>query len=300
MPPTVFRRHHQTNRIPTMKTIRSNIPALRLIFALAAFATTAPNPAHATSTVGVYDHPTNIPNQVDQSAVVDSYFNAGPANVITVSLFTTQMSNAFNADQGGVFNFDNVAANANLTGVSLSYGTSQTKSLTLGHGSGNLFSAITTLSEAVSGDQMGVKNISALDPDFTFVFSSFANNAGAADLGVTRFGFTFLSQGISNAVLYGSLQATATFSGGGWVTAKATVNNTRSLADTFFGFAAPAGQTITQVTLPVGVTGDAFIEDVGFITMPIPESSPLLLLGMGALVAAHRRRRNHPGKIPQR
>ena len=282
-----------------MKTIRFRIAALRIFFALAALATTASNPALATTTVGTYDHPTNIPNQVDQSAVFLFGNNAGAANVITVSLFTPQMSNAFNADQGGVFNFDNVAANANLTGVSLSYGTSQTKSVTLGHGSGNLFSAITTLSEAVSGDQMGVKNISALDPDFTFVFSSFANNAGAPDVGVTRFGFTFLSQGISNAVLYGQLQATATFSGGGWVTAGAVVNNTRSLADTFFGFVAPAGQTITQVTLPVGVTGDAFIEDVGFITMPIPESSSLLMLGMGVLVAARRRRRNHPVKAPQ-
>lgn len=253
-------------------------------------------PVSAVTTVGVYDHPTIIPNQVDQSAVFQFGNGAGAANVMTVPVFSTQVSNAFNADQGGVFNFDNVSVNANLTGVSLSYGFNQSKSLILGQGSpGNLLSAVTTLSEAISGDQVGVKNISAFNTDFTFVFSSFANNQGAPDLGVTQFGFTFLSQGVSSAVNYGLLQATASFSGGGSVTAGATVNNTRSLADTFFGFIAPAGQTITQVTLPVGVMGDAFIDDVAFVTLPVPEPSSPVLLGLATLAALTGRQRTSRG-----
>jgi len=239
--------------------------------------------AGATTTTGVYDDPINITNQVDQSAGFITGAGANASNVVGVAAFTTQVLNAFNADQGGVFTFDNVGFNANVTSLSLSYGTSQSKSFTLGQGSpGNLVATTTVLSEAISGDQVGVKNINAVDPTFTFVFSSFANNLGLPDLGVKAFGFTFLSQGVSSPVNYGQLQATATFSGGGTVTSGAFVNNLRTLADTFFGFIAPTGQTITQVTLPVAVSGDAFIEDVAVITSPaVPEPSSLALVGLG-------------------
>lgn len=287
-----------TDLIQPIKNMISKTPSqpVRLAVTFMAIVIAAVLPAFAATTTGIYDHPTVIPNQVDQSAgFLSGTGGANAANVMPVAAFTSQVLTAFNVDQGGVFNFDNVPLNANITSLSLSYGTSQSKSLTLGQGSpGNLLAVVTTFSEAISGDQVGVKNISAINPDFTFVFSSFANNLGTPDLGVTRFGFTFLSQGTASPVNYGLLQATASFSGGGTVTAAAIVNSTRSLADTFYGFIAPAGETITQVTVPVGVTGDAFIDDVGFVTLPaVPEPSTLALLGLGALAAVnYRRRRN--------
>lgn len=273
------------------------IPAGLALLVLATLLAATSLPAQ-TATTGIYDHVTVIPNQVDQSA---GFFSgtggANAANVTSVSAFTTQVLNGFNANLGGVFNFDNVSANANITSLSLSYGTSQTKSLTLGQGSpGNLLAVTTTLSEAISGDQVGVKNFSALITNFNFNFSAFANNAGAADVGVKAFGFTFLSQGISFPVNYGQLQATATFSGGGTVTAAGAVNNTRSNADTFFGFIAPAGETITQIVMPVSVMGDAFIEDIGFITIAaVPEPATLALAALGAIGLLIRRRRNDAG-----
>ncbi|MSU57254.1 MAG: PEP-CTERM sorting domain-containing protein [Pedosphaera sp.] len=252
--------------------------------------------AAAVTTTGIYDHPSNNTNQVDQDAhFFSGTGGANAANVISVGAFTPQMLAAFNSDLGGVFTFDNVAVNANVTTVSLSYGTVQSKSLTLGQGSpGTLTSVNTIFSEPISSDQVGVKNISAFTPDFTFVFSSFANNFGAPDLGVTEFGFTFLSQGISSPVNYGLLKATASFSGGGTVTAAAVVNTTRTNGDTFYGFSAPAGQTITQVTMPVGVTGDAFIDDVGFTTQAAtPEPTTVALVAVGAIgFFVSRRRRN--------
>ena len=269
------------------------VPSLTAI--VCAYLVGASSATAQTPTTGVYDNPVVIPNQVDQSAgfLFGVGVGVGAANVVGVSPFTTQVLNAFNANLGGVFTFDNVGFNANVTSLSLSYGAGQSKSFTLGQGSpGNLLATTTVLSEAISGDQVGVKNISAANPDFTFVFSSFANNFGAPDQGVTAFGFTFLSQGISSPVNYGQLQATATFSGGGTVTAGAFVNSLRTVGDTFFGFIAPAGQTITSVTLPVGVTGDAFIEDVAVITAPAaPEPTALTLTGLGFAIWLARRDR---------
>ena len=269
--------------------------ASRMPRTLAALLVASALPAAAVTTTGIYDHPSNNTNQVDQDAhFFSGTGGANAANVISVGAFTPQVLAAFNSDLGGVFTFDNVPVNANVTTVSLSYGTGQSKSLTLGQGSpGTLSSVITILSEPISSDQVGVKNISAVRPDFTFVFSSFANNAGAPDLGVTQFGFTFLSQGIASPVNYGLLKATATFSGGGTVTAAAVVNTTRTNGDTFYGFIAPAGQTITQVTMPVGVTGDAFIDDVGFTTQAAPEPTTVALAVVGAIgFFVSRRRRN--------
>jgi hypothetical protein len=262
-----------------------------LFYTAAAVSLAACSARASTSTTGLYDNPVVLPNQVDTSAF---FFGGNSAtNIMNVGAFTTSVLNAFNANQGGVFTFDNVQLNTNVTSISLSYGTGQSKSLTLGQGSpGNLNAVVTTFSEAISGDQVGVKNISAINTDFTFVFSSFANNFGAPDAGVTQFGFTFLSQGVSSPVNYGLLQATATFSGGSTVTAAGTVNSLRTLGDTFFGFIAPAGQTITQVTLPVGVTGDAFIEDIGFVTqaaVPEPAAAGLFALGLAGWLVSRRK-----------
>jgi hypothetical protein len=109
---------------------------------------------------------------------------------------------------------------------------------------------------------------------------------------VTKFGFTIIDSlfnGISNTV-----NATAYFSGGGSEAITHTIPLAGNTADTFFGFAAPPGQFITEITLTG--TNNTAGEDFAFITAVVPEpgAGVLAMSALASLVGAHHWRRVKP------
>ncbi|MBW2206504.1 MAG: discoidin domain-containing protein [Deltaproteobacteria bacterium] len=220
--------------------------------------------AQATfETVGVYD-PDDGPhsNQVDQSGMYDSHTaNAGPANVIDLAAFQALIGPAFDADGGGVV--DAESANGGLDGQDIiaNFGINSTKSATFtntvgsisrgsGGGSGNRL--------PISGNQRFAKD--ATTGDFEFDVS--AVTGGALGEVVTHFGATLLYRDNRDM----NPQVTATFSGGGAVTAVADMlmNAPSNSKDTFFGFVAPPGQGIVNVTFDLASW--THLDDLAFIT----------------------------------
>lgn len=89
---------------------------------------------------------------------------------------------------------------------------------------------------------------------------------------VVEFGLTILSRSFYGADL-GEVTVVAQFSGGGSGNASREITESGGLGDTFFGFAAPDGQSIVSVTF-ASIDGNAPpFADIGFITAPVPEPS---------------------------
>lgn len=235
-------------------------------------------------------------SNVDQSGAFASGTGGGSAsNVLSVASFSSLESAAYDLNRGGVFNFElssGITNGENLDTLVLSYG--GTKSFTYSEtATGSIFQSAPGSATPVSGTSTGTKNNP--NTSFNFTFSTFTNSSGSPDLGLSAFGFSFLSRTVSGAVNYGVINVTATFSGGGTATSSATINALSGAANTFFGFQAPDGETISSVAFS-GPTGSSnfniFIDDIGFVTV-VPEPSAFLLLGAGglALVCGRRIRR---------
>jgi len=211
-------------------------------------------------TTGVYD-PDDGPyhNQADQSGTYESHIgDAGPGNVIDMAAFQALIGPAFNTNAGGVVDgetgyFDGSELVAN-------YGVGKTRSLTVtstggtiasqfGDGGGNWL--------PISGNVVFLKSDTA---DFVFDIGAISN--GVPCEVVTHFAGTVLDRDGSNI----SPSVTATFSGGGTVTAGATMSGEPDSndQDTFFGFAAPAGQSIVSVNFDL--QGFTYMDDLAFIT----------------------------------
>jgi len=214
-------------------------------------------------TVGVYD-PDDEPhhNQVDQSGVYDSHTgNAGPENVIDLAAFQALIGPVFDADAGGVVDAESASGSMNGQDMIANFGVSRTKSVTFtntagsisrgsGGGSGNRL--------PISGNGRFAKGSSTGD----FVFDISPVTGGAPGEVITHFAGTLLYRDNRDM----NPQVTATFSGGGSVTAVADMlmNAPSNSKDTFFGFAAPPGEGIVNVTFDLA--GWTHLEDVAFIT----------------------------------
>ena len=217
----------------------------------------------AFDTVGVYD-PDDGPNhnQVDQSGTYDSHTgNAGPENVIDLAAFQALIGPAFDADKGGVVNAEvdsggmdgqDVIANFGLSGAKSVTFTNTVGSISRGSGgsSGNRL--------PISGDGRFAKN--ATTGDFEFDVS--AVTGGALGEVVTHFGATLLYRDNRDM----NPQVTATFSGGGTVTAVADMlmDAPGNSKDTFFGFVAPPGEGIVNVNFDIASYTN--MDDMAFIT----------------------------------
>ncbi|MCL5281475.1 MAG: discoidin domain-containing protein [Planctomycetes bacterium] len=228
--------------------------------------------AQATyDTVGVYD-PDDDPhhNQVDQSGTYSSHTGAaGPENVIDLATFQALIGPAFQANAGGVVNMEN--ANGSLDGQDIiaRFGVGKTKTLTVSNISGiiNTGSSVKNGRTPTSGTGRLAKSDTA-----NFVFAIGPLTGGKAGEVVTHFGGTLLGRDDANL----APKVTATFSGGGTVTAVATMPGAGvgRNEDTFFGFVAPPGQSIVSVDF--NPTGGPYtnLDDVGFITSAFVVVSP--------------------------
>ncbi len=214
----------------------------------------------AFDTVGVYD-PDDEPhhNQIDQSGTYNSYTgNAGPKNVIDLVAFQALIGPAFDADGGGVVD----AESGGLDGQDIiaNFGVSGTKSVTISSTGGTIHRG--------TGGNSGNRLPTSGDGRFAksnngdFVFDIGPVSGGAPGEAVTYFAGTLLYRDNRDM----NPQVTVTFSGGGTVTAIADMamgapSNSR---DTFFGFAAPPGEGIVNVTFDLANYTN--LDDMAFIT----------------------------------
>jgi hypothetical protein len=221
---------------------------------------TPPN-AGAFSTTNVLD--TNSHTLVQAT----STSNADQTNQTT---FASNMTTAYANGDGGVIEFD-------LSGEELTSGpalvaayASNAKTLSIGVTT-NSSLAISPL--APSSGSSGVTNCLSApngtsDPnlgDITFTMGSITG--GAPGEKVTSFSFTYLTETVLDNL---TVTVTATFSDNSTSTVTRTVsrNTTSPIYDTFYAFIAPAGQSITSVSLTSNTTRGSTtnIDDVAFIT----------------------------------
>src|SRR5689334_1337916 len=84
------------------------------------------------SGVGMYDESTTIiaPNLVSNQVDTNAAAGVGVGSNVSVAQFTTDVLNAFNADAGGVVNFEGAALTTEKS-LDVTYGISQTNTLTV-------------------------------------------------------------------------------------------------------------------------------------------------------------------------
>jgi len=218
----------------------------------------------AFDTVGVYD-PDDDPhhNQVDQSGVYNSHTgNAGPENVIDLATFQELIGPAFDADGGGVVDAERESGSRDGQDIIANFGVSRTKSVTFTETSGNLSYGSGGSDGGrlpTSGDGRFSKG-DGFGPDFVFDISPVTG--GVSGEVVTYVAGTLFYR--NNREL--NPQVTATFSGGGTVTATADMpmGDPDHSLDAFFGFVAPPGEGIVNVNFHLG--GWTNLDDVAFIT----------------------------------
>jgi len=216
----------------------------------------------AFDTVGVYD-PDDEPhhNQVDQSGTYDSHTgNAGPDNVIDLATFQARIGPAFEADAGGVLNAESDSGVMDGQDLIVSFGFNGTKSLIISNTTGELHRG----SGGNSGNRLPTSGNGrfAKSNNGDFVFDIGAVTGGVSGEVVTHFAATLLYR--DNRDL--NPQVTATFSGGGTVTAVADMlmNDPANSKDTFFGFVAPPGEGIVNVNFDIANYTN--MDDMAFIT----------------------------------
>jgi hypothetical protein len=260
--------------------------------------------AASISTAGVYDETTTQANNVDFNAAFSSGTGgATAANTTTASTgngaaystigpFNAVLAAAFAADSGGVWNFD-TQATGNLPEANvLSYGISQSKTITL-----TQTNSVTPMFVSSGGPTHDASSISLsnyLDNvnGFSYAFS-FSNLTGGlpGETGVMELGFTALSASDPSTgvpINFGTVTGIANFSGGGSVTETATIDSVKGAGDTFFGFIAPSGQTITSFSIASSGpgTGSPDLDDIAFVTnataVPEPSTALLFISGLGA------------------
>jgi hypothetical protein len=104
---------------------------------------------------------------------------------------------------------------------------------------------------------------------------------------VTKFGFTIIDSGFNG--VSNTVSATAFFSDGASEAIVHTIPLGGNTFDTFFGFEAPAGRFITELTLTG--TNNTAGEDFAFVTMPVPEPTTGALAPLLFATLASRQRR---------
>jgi hypothetical protein len=260
--------------------VGSAAAALALGFAGEAHAASASIPAVAT-----YDAATNA-NAVDANANGNAIALTGSADYAG---FTAAVAAAFANGTGGVANFDTVAANTTITAADTLDVTFAGKTLPIAR-SRDMRVASYGSATAISGsNQFDLPDLQENTQSFTLTFGPIAGGNPAGE-GITAIGFTANSRNgftptVDMQVTYDDATTSATLSD--------ALTGTAAADDTFFGFVAPAGRTISSLT--VTRTARVPFDDLGFITngtpVPEPAAAGLIVIAGGALVGRRRRRR---------
>jgi hypothetical protein len=232
------------------------VTAFDICCVVVAFAASAS--AQIFSTVGVYDAGNGV-NFVATGSTV---------NFIQ---FKTDVAVAFSNDFGGVNQCYAIGQDSGP--YIFSYGASQTKLLNMTSGTGNVIgiTASSQFVQAISGNDLWVSE----EPEMTFFLGSITSSV--PNEAVVEFGLTILSTSYYSA---GEVTATARFSGGGEASASRSITEDAGLGNTFFGFAAPSGQSIVSITFTNSSGQNMNFDDIGFITSAIPPALSILRIGI--------------------
>ncbi len=253
------------------------------------------SPAHAAFvSVSVYDLASDA-NDVDQEAAFVSATGTGSAaNLLSLSDFRMALTPAFAAGLGGVVDFESGNLE-NQAGDSDNDG-GQFIRTTLGS-RGYVFSSNNGGDDfdypgATSGNRTATSGTVTLGKDsgnVDFNFNIGPITGGMPNEAITSFGITVIDRSGSGTATY---TGTANFSGGGSVTSQFLLSNDgNSDEDTFFGYIAPTGQSITSVYIDGSNSGlFTTVDDLGYIATAIPEPSTTALFAILIPLLARRRR----------
>jgi hypothetical protein len=234
--------------------------------------------------VGVYDEsltviaPNLISNQIDTNAAA----GAGAGTNVSVAQFTTDVLTAFNADAGAVVNFDGAALTTEKT-FDVTYGASQANTLTV---------TLTTLAGGVPAFNFQTGGDASSVP---VSGTQYFGLSTGSDYGLTfstplvEWGLTALSRTASRTVNAITITlddaSTYVFSNEAIAASTSGVNGPD---DTFFGYSAPTGRTISSVA--IDASGTMRWDEMGFIVVPEPNAWLLGGIGLVGIAGARKRR----------
>lgn len=231
-----------------------------------------------------YDSNTNA-NQVD--AVAGSGPISNPAAAEVLAGYAAIFSQAYTAGQGGVITFDNItltSTDVNDATLSVSYGAGGASTLTIttstNYGNYQFQSAAVVGTPISGGTYMRVRG-----------------GTVSGQIGVQSFNFSQALSHVAFTVLARTdasrnVTGTVTFNDGTTAQLSSTISGSAlPTNDTFFGFTAPDGKTITGMKISAGDANYFAIDDLAFV-VAIPEPSAALLgfLSLGTLLARRSRR----------
>ncbi len=263
------------------------------ILGLLAFASSA-HAVITTTVSGVYDEQVVRGNTVDASfsSAPSAMTGAGPApTLLSVATFKTNVATAYAAGRGGVIHFDDVTGPLlTQSEIRAQYGLGNSSTMVITNGGGTAtWSMDMGSTAAIAATPISGGNYLRMgNPTIGFTFQTPVEAFGFTALG--RLDARTLSIQINynngTSVTYGAYTVGASGSSSTGFTFSDTSAN-----DTFFGFQAPTGLSITRFTLVAPGSGNGnnpTLDDIGFI---IPEPSAVVLSAMGALGLMARRRR---------
>ena len=264
----------------------SHISRLALPSALVAVLCTCAVSVASPDAVGVYDENTAQPNIVDFTAT---------GSGVSFGAFQAAIPGAFAAGRGGVVNCETFTGDRGYTYAAT------TKEFFLLEAPGSSYGIGGPSIESTPVSGTGA--FAGSPPDFHGVAWNVSITGAAPGEAIYQIGLTVLSKSRQGTpVNFGNVTATALLSGGGTVSASRPISEAIGQGDTFFGLVAPLGQSIVQVTVRNDSTSPfqsfMWVDEIGFITTPIPEPASLgacgVVLAAAATRASRRRRAQRP------